>query len=116
MRALPAIAAFLALAGAAEAFTVDPPPATYDRPHPNLVIVETPTGKVRNMCGRLLGRRNFERSGRLHACASIGDGRSPCVIVLPKVGEGGISKRDRQALLRHERAHCNGWPGNHPYP
>jgi hypothetical protein len=113
LRAAAAIAAFVLVSGMAEAFTVDPPPARYDRAHPNLIIVETARGKVRSMCGRLLGHRNFERSGRLHACASIGDGRSPCVVVLPKAGEG-ISKGDRQALLRHERAHCNGWPGYHP--
>lgn len=114
MRALAAIAAFLMLVGAVEAFTVDPPPARYDRPHPDLVIVETPHGNVRSMCGRLLGHRNFERAGHLHACASIGDGRSPCIVVLPKAGAGGVTKAQREALLRHERAHCNGWPGYHP--
>jgi hypothetical protein len=114
MRALPAIAFVVVFAGTAAAFTVDPPPARYDRSHPDLVVIETAHNKVRSMCGRLLGHRNFERSGRLHACASIGDGRSPCIVVLPTAGEGGISKRDRQALFRHERAHCNGWPGHHP--
>jgi len=114
LRAAAAVAAFFLMSGMAQAFTVNAPPARYDHAHPHLVIVETAHGKVRGMCGRLLGHRNFERSGRLHACASIGDGRSPCVIVLPKAGEGGISKRDRQALFRHERAHCNGWPGYHP--
>jgi hypothetical protein len=113
VRALLWSLALLLVAGPANALKVDWPPAHYDRPHPNLVILETGHADIRTMCNRLFGRRNFESSGRLHACAAVGDGRSPCMVVLPKAGEG-ISKRDRSALLRHERAHCNGWPGHHP--
>jgi len=113
MRMLAPLLAGILLSATAHALTVDQPPARYDRSHPNLVILETRHSNVREMCGRLFGRRNFETSGKLHACASVGDGRSPCMVVLPQAGEG-ISKRDRGALLRHERAHCNGWPGYHP--
>jgi hypothetical protein len=110
---LAALLASLVLSASAQALTVDRPPARYDRPHPNLMVLETQPSKVREMCGRLFGRRNFERSGKLYACASIGDGRSPCIVVLPRAGEG-IPKREIGALLRHERAHCNGWQAHHP--
>jgi hypothetical protein len=116
MRALlPAAAVVLVAGTAAQALTVDRPPARYDHTHPNLLIVETRHSQVPDMCRRLLGHWHFARHGRLHACASIGDGRSPCLVVLPRVGANGITKGVRQALLRHERAHCNGWPGHHPH-
>ena len=36
-----------------------------------------------------------------------------CIIVLPKVGPGGVGQGTQDALRRHEIAHCNGWPADH---
>lgn len=113
MRALLLSVGGLLIASAAHALTVDSPPEQYDHPHRNLVILEVGHFDVRRTCSKLFGRRNFGMLGRIHACTAVGDGVAPCLVILPKAGEAGISKRDRDALLRHERAHCNGWPGDH---
>ncbi len=44
------------------------------------------------------------------ACAMTG-GRSGCVIF---IGESARYNWKGPLLLQHERAHCAGWPGNHP--
>jgi hypothetical protein len=113
--ALSLLAGLLLASTTAHALTVDRPPARYDHAHPNLLVVETRHSQVADMCRRLLGRSNFETHGRLHACASVSNGRSPCLVVLPRAGMQGITKSAHRALLRHERAHCNGWPGHHPH-
>jgi hypothetical protein len=33
-----------------------------------------------------------------------------CYLVIPRNGP----VKDLRAYVRHERAHCNGWPENHP--
>jgi hypothetical protein len=33
---------------------------------------------------------------------------------VPRSGERFISETRRAEIIRHERAHCNGWPGHHP--
>ena len=40
------------------------------------------------------------------SCAiRLGDGA--CIEILPRVGPGGVSARDRALLQRHEDGHCN---------
>jgi hypothetical protein len=113
MRLLSAALGILLLANSALALEVITPPRQYDRPHPNLIILEVPRSQVSQLCRQLFGR-NFSRSGELNACAAVGDGASSCIVVLPAIGEGGIFRGNRAALLRHEQAHCNGWSGSHP--
>lgn len=36
------------------------------------------------------------------------------IIILPKVGIGGVSQRQQDILRRHEEGHLNGWPADHP--
>lgn len=53
------------------------------------------------------------------ACAPVGGERKGlCTVTLPKIGtrfiEGKVDLEGWKALYRHERAHCNGWPANHP--
>ena len=107
-------AAWLALTSIGQAAPMDvtPPPARFDRPHPNLVVLETPPSDVRTLCGALFGRGNFSRYGRVHGCAAVGDGRKACIVIVPK--RAAIPRSEREALIRHERAHCNGWAGSHP--
>jgi hypothetical protein len=111
---VPLVAALLVLSSSAYGMRVDTPPKRYDRPHPNLIILEARLSQVDRMCRNIFGPRKFERFGRVLACASVSNGRSPCLLILPRIGRG-VSKGERYALLRHERAHCNGWAGHHPH-
>jgi hypothetical protein len=108
------VAAILALSSAGQAnwLTVTEPPGRYDHAHPRLEVVEVPARDVRKLCSTLFGRGNFANYGRVHGCASVGDGRRPCIIIMPR--QAGLSSAERDALFRHERAHCNGWAGSHP--
>ena len=36
------------------------------------------------------------------------------VVLLPRIGEGGITRDWQVCALRHEIAHLNGWPASHP--
>ena len=111
---VPAGVAWFALVsiGQASPVNVTPPPERFDRPHPNLVLLETPAGDVRRLCGALFGSYNFARFGRVDGCAAVGDGQRPCIVIVPE--HGAISAPEREILIRHERAHCNGWAGSHP--
>jgi len=44
-------------------------------------------------------------------CAKVNPGR--CFIMIPKVS-GKISAKMQSEIRRHEIAHCNGWPADHP--
>ena len=52
-----------------------------------------------------------------YACSPIGGYMGSCVMTLPAKGtrflEGTIDTKTLNALIKHERAHCNGWPANH---
>jgi hypothetical protein len=100
--------------GQAASLTVTQPPKRYDHAHPRLVVVEVPARDVRKLCGTLFGRGNFAHYGRVHGCASVGDSRKSCIIIMPKRTR--FSAAEHDALFRHERAHCNGWAGSHPGP
>lgn len=82
------------------------PPARYDHPykgHLNTIVV--PYGTARQNCYKLGGAVLPDNTA---ACAIVGNGR--CTIVLPRSPVADLVK----ALRRHEIAHCNGWPSNHP--
>jgi hypothetical protein len=48
---------------------------------------------------------------RALGCAEVFPTR--CFIMIPKIG-GQITTRLQSQIRRHEIAHCNGWPDNHP--
>jgi hypothetical protein len=116
MRKLGAVvAAFLLCGGVAAAGQADPP-AEYDHWHPALIIEEQDYFDIDPICRGRFPRSNFPPvtgSQRIMGCADIGDGISPCRIVVPVAG-GIISHEKRELIIRHERAHCNGWPAHHP--
>lgn len=107
-------AALMALVsvGQAASLTITNPPKRYDHAHPRVVVVEVRARDVRKLCGTLFGRGNFAHYGRVRGCASVGDGRKSCIIIMPKKAR--LSAAEHDALFRHERAHCNGWAGTHP--
>lgn len=92
------------------------PPARYDHWHPALVIEEKNFFDVDPLCRGRFPRSNFPPvtgSQRIMGCADIGNGVEPCRIVVPMIG-GNVSAERQALIIRHERAHCNGWPADHP--
>ncbi|MGQ0740946.1 MAG: hypothetical protein ACT4OG_01435 [Alphaproteobacteria bacterium] len=82
------------------------PPSNYDRPYPGLLrVVTLPYWTVSKRCGV----RPYD-GHRAEACAFRGP--NTCLIVLPEVAE--VGEEEAALLLRHEIAHCNGWPHHHP--
>lgn len=84
------------------------PPPEYDRPyHGQLYIIERPVAEIDAICcGGSASKR-----GRAFACAIPMPGH--CVIFLPRVEPGGVSKPQQERFKRHEIGHCNGWPADH---
>jgi hypothetical protein len=78
------------------------PPAQYNHPYARRVDERVmPVAEVRTLC------RSVGASGRFVACAWVSNGT--CHIVLPSDERAPVS-----TYRRHEIAHCNGWPENHP--
>jgi hypothetical protein len=79
------------------------PPAQYNHPYAGRVDERVmPVAEVRTLC------RSVGASGRFVACAWVSNGT--CHIVLPSDERAPVS-----TYRRHEIAHCNGWPENHPH-
>ena len=79
------------------------PPAKYNHPYHGPVDERVmPVAEVRTLC------TSVGASGRFVACAWVSYG--VCHIVLPNDEPAPVS-----TYRRHEIAHCNGWPENHPH-
>lgn len=97
-----AAAAALCLGTSATGSTLEPP-ARFDHPYDGPVELQyLPKADIRRECGQ-----DKFTSG----CAWVEGGTCHVLIALytPKV-----SVARRPVLVRHEIAHCNGWPGDHP--
>jgi hypothetical protein len=87
------------------------PPVEYDKPYPGKITIETVTNEQ-------LRARCANASMSSLGCAY--PGATSCHILL--VDEAAIRAVGWtvELILRHERAHCNGWPqahpGRRPYP
>lgn len=77
------------------------PPPEFDRPHPNLRIWLVEPEEIDAACRRFALGALFRVPYAIGGCADIGNGKSPCNIILPR----GHSEE----MFRHEQAHCNGW-------
>ena len=80
------------------------PPAQYDHPYDGPVDERVmPVAEVRALCTSL------GATGHLAACSWVsGDGT--CNIILPNNYQAPVD-----TYRRHETAHCNGWPADHPH-
>jgi len=79
------------------------PPAQYSHPYDGPVDERVmPVAEVRALC------TSVGASGPFVACAWVSD--RVCHVVLPSDGQAPVS-----TYRRHEIAHCNGWPANHPH-
>jgi hypothetical protein len=98
-----------ALAGGAFA-----PPARYEgTPKVKTHIVAVPVSQIGKLC---------HKPGRLlFGCARFYNNPRRCVVIIPDKAfpnwawpEGGTLVVRPGDVLKHEMAHCNGWPSHHP--
>lgn len=76
---------------------VQPPPARFDHPQKQAWSVNpVPQPKLYQVC-----------KGPCLACTYVG--AKVCITFIDE------RFKNYDLLRRHERAHCNGWPANHPY-
>lgn len=71
------------------------PPAALDYEPARVMVREYPLAQVAIECG----------IDYAAACSHPMDGL--CIVILPIIGPGGVSIRDRDLLRRHEYGHCN---------
>jgi hypothetical protein len=90
--------AFLAGIHATPVVAIEPP-ARY-RGTPEITVKVVRTDSVSTLC------RNAEQS---EGCAYLGE--QLCLVVIRR----DISASRYAEVLRHELAHCRGWPGHHPH-
>lgn len=89
--------------GALPALAKEPrvtPPKRFDHPAVNTLVVERTPQQIRDLCSE-----HSPWASGVGACALPG---KRCIILWPK------GKARAGLLWRHERAHCNGWPADHP--
>jgi hypothetical protein len=96
------------LATEASAQVITPPPKN-DVPYKGKLTVRVlPLDKVHPNC---IAQGAAPSSWPYLACARVRLGT--CLVILPEVG-GKMTASVQAALRRHELAHCNWWPPNHP--
>ena len=95
-----ALVTFTFTAEAAEYHVRVDPPARYDHPHPNMVVKRLPASEIDAFCRGIGARAPLPIKG----CAK--GGTKACAVV--------IARNAPDIVLRHERAHCNGWSVRHP--
>jgi hypothetical protein len=79
------------------------PPAQYNHPYDGRVVERVmPVAEARALC------TSQGASPKAVACSWVSDGT--CYLVLPSDEQAPVS-----TYRRHETAHCNGWPSNHPH-
>jgi len=101
--------ASLLLAGTASASPITIPPAQYDHPfHGYLRVISLSYWDVNARCG------GAQLGARYAACTRPSPDGSYCLMILPQLGTGGVDEDELVALIRHETAHCSGWPADHP--
>jgi hypothetical protein len=103
------LALLLAMTVTAQAQLV--PPAQYDKPYTGRLTVDTvPTQRaLAEICPIAAAR-----TPNLIGCAMRAHDGSHCRIVLVAEGVVVALGSSRARIMRHEIAHCNGWPGDHP--
>ena len=84
------------------------PPSQYDHPYDGLVGERLmPVAEARVICNSLGASHSSADAPEGVACAWVSD--NTCFIILP---DDELAPVD--IYRRHEVAHCNGWPADHP--
>jgi hypothetical protein len=86
-----------------------PPPAIYDHAYKGRLTVQQGTmAQVEHYCHTTHGIVSpYQALG----CSKVGE--QSCFLIIPRVG-GPVTASIQAQIRRHEIAHCNGWPANHP--
>jgi hypothetical protein len=83
------------------------PPPQYDKPYTGQLNIATiPYWNMGNVCNMIA-----PQGQHMEAC-SFAMTPQQCLVYLPRLSDVGQSRL--ADLTKHEIAHCNGWPGNHP--
>jgi hypothetical protein len=91
---------------------IQDPPAIYDVEYTKPVVkVTLPLDRVQEVCGGL-GVTVARKGQVIFGCSVRRD--DACFVVVPIIDSYRIEKQDQERIWRHERAHCNGWPSDHP--
>lgn len=87
------------------------PPARYDHPyHGRLIERELPRAQVLKACKKLFARFGFTDATTRGCSMETVIGKECTIIYANKTFMGTTPAQTR----RHEIAHCNGWPADHP--
>ncbi|OYW31673.1 MAG: hypothetical protein B7Z45_10140 [Azorhizobium sp. 12-66-6] len=88
------------------------PPGEFDKPVRIQTKISTiPYMEVDKVCSWPM-RSEEAMGGRIEGCARVYN--AVCYVVLSAI-DGVFMTRGKYArLLKHELAHCNGWPSHHP--
>jgi len=89
------------------------PPSQYNHPYYDGPVEERvlPVAEVRVLCdslGASHSSADASAPGGIAACAWVND--DTCFIILPADEFAPVN-----TYRRHETAHCNGWPADHPH-
>ena len=85
------------------------PPAEYDRPfRGDLIVIRISMQHIKEMCPP------FQPGVPPVACATHDNPATWCRVVLAHDDEFQAVGWRSDPILRHEIAHCNGWPADHP--
>ena len=88
---------------------IDPPPAIYQRAYRGALSIRQGTlAQVEHYCHTMQG---IVSQYRALGCSKVDEGS--CFVMIPKIG-GPVTASIQAEIRRHELAHCNGWPGDHP--
>lgn len=82
--------------------TIDPPARFLKEPLPGHLFMQ-PEAKLIETCSNMV--KKFEDWG----CSRI-IGKGYCQVFI----NSDLPENIRQSVFRHELAHCNGWPADHP--
>jgi hypothetical protein len=86
-----------------------PPPAIYDHAYMGrLTVQQGNMAQVEHYCHTMHGIVSpYQALG----CSKVDE--HSCFLIIPRVG-GLVTASIQVQIRRHEIAHCNGWPANHP--
>lgn len=84
------------------------PPQSYQLPYlGEVLVIEMPFHEINAVCRSYDTYRRYPAQTRIRSCSRVRPDR--CTIIIPLVGIDHITQRVRDALERHELAHCLGW-------
>jgi hypothetical protein len=107
---------------------VIPPPERFDHDYDGPVIeMVIPWDRITKMCDLMSNAGKIvlpSGATTMSGCSRVylGGGNPPvsggCLIIIPAEGsihpKGPVTVKDQEKVFHHERAHCNGWPADHP--